>query len=170
MPRRTLSIIAALLTACTTATRVSVAPNELSTLTGLGANEERSVLPVGRAERVTVRGNDGIRLQTKSGSLPMASPGTSNAWAQIDTLRAANGKVSLTWLVDADEGQFATQNAALAQVSSADLEVRRANPGLTALAVVGAIVGTAAVIAAVGMIYLAVAHPCFGLCGSLGGL
>jgi hypothetical protein len=136
------SIIAVCLAGCTTTTRLTVAPAQLSELSGMAPHGERTIKPVGHRDRVTVDGDDLLQIQTKWGQLPFAAPWEPEEakWARLSTLRSTDSEIALR-----SPASKLEDTVPMKDVSSAELEVTNVSAWRTTALVVG----VAAVVAAV---------------------
>jgi len=84
MRHHVLAVIASMLAACTSVSRVVVTPDQLHGLVGLGPDEERAFVPLDQTQKLIARGDDEVRLQLRPGR-PVSVAET--PWVQLCQLQ-----------------------------------------------------------------------------------
>jgi hypothetical protein len=139
--RSELSIVAIILTGCTSVTRVGVAPDQLRTLAGIGPDEERGVIPRGETQMITARGTDPLRLEVRP---EWHAHAREQPWGQLSTLRWGP-KVSVVPTVAPGEGAPRVHTVPVDAVMGGEIEVSHPDALRTSELVLGVVLGVAVV-------------------------
>jgi hypothetical protein len=141
MRRKTVALVALLLSACTAVTTVTVTPHELHALAGIGPDERRAFTGVDEDDHVVARGSDDVRLLVAPIGQPSErAPSVEQApWGKLYTLRWGSS-VSLTPIDHGnDETTFSLPSA---EVTGGEVRVKQYSGTRTTVLVL-CIVGTA---------------------------
>jgi len=147
--RNAVALIAVALSACTAVTTVTVKPDQLKALAGMGPNEERPFTAVDEDEGMVAKGEDDVRvsvtpIDATAGEHPPKVH--EEPWGKLYTLRWGSS-VTLTPTVKTDSNAAILASVPVTEVTGAELRMNRYSGTRTlilVLCIVGPIVSVAA--------------------------
>jgi hypothetical protein len=145
---KTVALVAATLSGCTAVTTVTVTPNQLHALAGMGPNEERRFTAIDEDEAMVAKGEDDVRVRvTPIGALAgeRPPPVQEEPWGKLYTLRWG-ASVTLAPTVQSGSSTADLASVPATEVTGGELRMNRYSGTRTlilVLCIAGPIVATA---------------------------